>query len=62
MDSHGATFEYSKCYYRGGLQIFRAHIFGGGRIFGLLTWEGLKATGPRFKIIPELSPPPLPLQ
>ena len=48
MDSHGATFEYSKYYYKGGLQIFRAHSFGGGRIFGLLTWEGLKFLGPRF--------------
>ena len=37
MDSHDATSEYSKCYYRGGLQFFGAHIFGGGRILGLLT-------------------------
>ena len=26
MDSHDATFEYSKCYYRGGLQFF-GHTF-----------------------------------
>ena len=27
---------------------FWAHIVGGGRSFGLLTWEGLKFLGPRF--------------
>ena len=27
---------------------FVAHIFGGGRIFGLLTREGLKFLGPSF--------------
>ena len=26
MDSHDATFEYAKCYYRGGLQFF-GHTF-----------------------------------
>ena len=33
MDSRDTTFEYSK----GRVTIFWAHIFGGGRIFGLLT-------------------------
>ena len=33
---------------RRGLQLFRAHSFGGGRIFGLLTWEGLKFLGSHF--------------
>ena len=57
LRSYGFS-RYTKCYYGGGLQSFRAHIFGGDRIFGLLTWEGLKVLSPRFKIIPEL--PPLP--
>ena len=33
---------------QGRVTIFWAHIFGGGRSFGLLTWEGLKFLGPRF--------------
>ena len=37
MDSHDATFEYSKCYYRGGLKFYGHTFIGGGRIFGLLT-------------------------
>ena len=31
MDSHDATFEYSKCYYRGGLQFFgHTFLYGAG--------------------------------
>ena len=37
MDSHGATFEYTKYYYWEGYKVF-GHIFlEGDRIFGLLT-------------------------
>ena len=48
MDSHNATFESLKMLLQGRVTIFWAHIFGGGRIFGLLTWEGVKFLGPRF--------------
>ena len=37
--------------------IFWAHIFEGGSIFGLLTWEGLKFFGPRFWN--NTAPPPI---
>ena len=46
MDSHVATSEYSKCYYRGGLQFFWAHIFGGGRNFGAVNLRGATMFGP----------------
>ena len=42
-----------------GLQFFGAHIFGGGRIFGLLTWEGLKFLGPHFWNNTGPPPPPI---
>ena len=41
---------------QGRVTIFWAHIFGGGRIFELLTWEGLKFLGPRFSN--NTGPPP----
>ena len=34
MDSHDATFEYSKCYYRGGLQFFGHTFLEGAGVLG----------------------------
>ena len=44
---------------RGGLQFF-VHTFLEGRIFGLLTWEGLKFLGPHFWNNTGPPPPPNP--
>ena len=59
MDSHNATFESLKMLLQGRVTIFWAHIFGGGRIFGLLTWEGVKFLGPRFWNNTRPLPPPI---
>ena len=45
MDSHGATFEYPKCHYRGGLQ-FLGHTFLEGAGFWAVNLRGAKIFRP----------------
>ena len=40
MDSHDATFEYSKCYYRGGLQFFGHTFLEGAGFLGCYPERG----------------------